>query len=139
MSQAVSLMSLSWRAPAVVASFRCIGFNGGQISTQGAKVAGVADYGAATGEQFAATCVGTAIVEAGAAFAAGDSLIADAQGRAIPATGPLAVGAGATAVTSTAANGASVLQGADLPEFVFADALEAATAPGQFVEVLFRR
>ncbi|MGA1856929.1 capsid cement protein [Azospirillum sp. 11R-A] len=139
MSQALSLMSLSWRATASVAACRCVGFDGAQIGVKGAKVAGVSDYSAAEGEMFAATCVGTAMVEAGAAFNPGDSLIADAQGRAIPATGPLAVKAGATAVTSTAANGAAVLQGADLPEFVFADALEAATGPGQRVEVLFRR
>nr|WP_295832819.1 capsid cement protein [uncultured Azospirillum sp.] len=138
MSQALSLMSLSWRASASVAACRCVGFDGAQIGVQGAKVAGVSDYSAAEGEMFAATCVGTAMVEAGAAFDVGDSLIADAQGRAIPATGPLSVKAGATAVTSTAANGA-VLEGADLPEFVFADALEAATGPGQRVEVLFRR
>lgn len=138
MSQAVSLMALSLRASGAVTEYRCVGFGGAQIAAQGAKVAGVADYAAADGALFAANCVGTAIVEAGAAIAVGDSLIADAQGRAIPSTGPLTVKAGATAVTSTAANGA-VLQGAGLPEFVFADALEAASGAGKFVEVLFRR
>ncbi len=138
MSQAVSLMSLSLRAVGDVPACRCVAFSGAPITAQGAKVAGVADYGAASGAWFAATCVGTAIVEAGAAIATGDALIADAQGRAIPSTGPLTIKAGAVAVTSTAANGV-LLQGAALPEFVFADALEAASGAGAFVEVLLRR
>ncbi|MCM2294156.1 hypothetical protein NAC44_17655 [Allorhizobium sp. BGMRC 0089] len=58
--------------------------------------------------------------------------------RAIKATGVLTITAGATAVTSTAANGAGLLEGGDLPEFIFADALEDG-ASGSFVEVLLRR
>ena len=58
--------------------------------------------------------------------------------RAIASTGALGVAAGATAVMASAANGA-VLTGADMPEYVFADALEASGAAGNLVEVLLRR
>lgn len=138
MSQSVSILALTLRASGNVLPYRCVGFGDGQIAAQGAKVKGVSDYGAVVGELYAATVVGTAIVETGAAIAVGDALIADVQGRAIPSTGPLAVKAGATAVTSVAANG-PILQGGDPSEFVFADALEAASGPGKFIEILLRR
>lgn len=138
MRQSISLLALTLTAPSAVAAYRAVGFDGAQATIQGQKVQGVARYAAATGEAYAVDVVGTAIVEAGAAFSKGDSLIVDGQGRAIAATGALAVKAGATAVTSTAANGA-VLGGADLPEYVFADALEVAAASGRLVEVLLRR
>jgi hypothetical protein len=51
----------------------------------------------------------------------------------------MAVAAGATGVTSAAANGATVLTGADTPHFPVGDAMQAATAAGQFIEVLLRR
>jgi len=43
------------------------------------------------------------------------------------------------AVTSSAANGSGVLSGSDLPEYVFADALEPAAAAGAIVEVFLHR
>lgn len=137
-AQNISLLPLSAKASGAVAARRAVGFDGAQVTAQGAKVMGVADYGAASGEHYTATAVGTAVIEAGGAIAVGDSLIADAQGRAIPSTGALAVKAGAVAVTSTGANGA-ILQGGDAPEFVFADAMQAAGASGAFIEVLLRR
>jgi len=135
--QSVSTLTLSVVASGAVTRARAIAFDGAQASVQGQKVMGVAEYDAADKEAFAATVSGTAIVEAGAAIAVGDSLIVDAQGRAIPSTGKLAVGAGAVAVTSSAANG-QILTGGDAPEFVFADALAAASGAGKFVEVLLR-
>lgn len=138
MSQNISLLPLTVKASGAVAARRAVGFDGAQVSVQGAKVMGVADYGAAGGEHYTATAVGTAVMETGAVVAVGDSLIADAQGRAIPSTGALAIKAGAVAVTSTGANGA-ILQGGDAPEFVFADALQAAGSSGRFIEVLLRR
>lgn len=106
---------------------------------QGQKVLGVSPRIVTSGGVSDVVVGGTAVIEAGGAFAAGASLIVDAQGRAIPASGKLAVDTGATAVTSTAADGDAILIGADLPEYVFADALEAATDAGEFVEVLLRR
>lgn len=136
--QSIPTLSLTLKALGAVAVHRAVGFNGAQASVQGQKVQGVARVDAVDAQDFTLDVAGTAIVETGAAFAVGDSLIVDAQGRAIAATGTLAVAAGATPVTSSAANGA-ILQGADLPEYVFADALEPATGPGEFVEVLLRR
>ena len=51
----------------------------------------------------------------------------------------LAVAAGATAVTSAAANGAAAISGGEPPQYVVGDALQAATAAGQLVEILLRR
>ena len=133
------ILELSLSASGAVANARCVGFSGAQATAQGQKVAGVARYDAASGEMFPATVSGTAIVEAGAAVTVGQSLICDNQGRAIPATGSLAVKTGAVAVTNSAANGSTILSGADLPEYVFGDALEAASAAGDKIEVLLRR
>jgi hypothetical protein len=135
--QAVSILDLTVRASGAVSIHRGVGYDGAQATVQGQKVIGVSRYAAADGTDFAVTTHGTAIVETGAEVAVGDSLICDDQGRAIPATGPLGVAAGATPVTSTAADGA-ILEGADLPEFVFADALQAAGGAGKFIEVKLR-
>lgn len=136
--QNIPTLSLTVKASGVIAQYRAVGFNGAQATVQGQKVQGVSRAVAADGENTALDCAGTLIIESGGVFAKGDSLIVDNQGRAIVVTGALTVKAGAVAVTSTAANGA-ILQGADLPEFVFADALAASVAAGQFVEVLARR
>lgn len=137
--QSITTLTLSLKASGAVAKRRAVGFNGAQATVQGQKVVGVSHEAAVADEYFPTDTSGTTIIEAGAAVAVGQSLIVDAQGRAIPATGALAIKAGATAMTSTAANGAGVLQGGDLPEYVFADALEAAAGAGAFIEVLLRR
>lgn len=137
-TQARSLHDETFHAPSAVTVYRCITFDGAQCTVQGEKVAGVARNDALAGDDYAATVIGTAVVETGAAVAVGDGLICDTQGRAIPTSGQIAVRAGATAVTSTAANG-TILQGGEMPEYVFADALQAAAGAGQFIEVLLRR
>lgn len=137
-SQDISVLSLTLNAAGAIAAYRAVKANGAQATAQGEKVIGVAAYAADDGKDFPAIVLGTAKVEAGAAFAVGDSLIVDAQGRAIAKTGNLAIEAGATQVTSSAANG-EILTGADFPEYVFADALEAAGQAGDIVEVLLRR
>lgn len=137
--QALSLMALSMIAAALpVTEYRGVDYAGAQATVQGQKIVGVAKRGALVGDGYEAAVIGTAVVEAGAAFAAGAALIMDAQGRAIASTGKLAIAAGAVAVTSTAANG-QILTGGDAPEYVFADALQAAGAAGDKVEVLLRR
>lgn len=136
--QNISTLALTAKATGAIAQYRAVGFSGAQATVQGQKIMGVARHAAELGEQLTLDVAGTVIVESGAAIAIGDALIVDVQGRAIPATS-LAVRAGATAMTSTAANGAGVLQGSETPERAFADALEVATAAGQFIEVLLRR
>ena len=138
MQQSIGLLDLPATASGAVTARRGVDFAGAQATVQGQKVMGVAVYDAVGTGPLAVRVIGTALVETGGAFANGDPLIVDTQGRAIASTGPLALKAGATAVTSAAANGA-VLQGGDAPEFVFADALAASSAAGVFVEVLLRR
>lgn len=154
--QAISIMDLSCVATAVVTAYRGVDFNDAQIAAAGAKIKGIAKRPAAIGDAFEVATYGTATCEAGAAFAKGAALTMDASGRVVAATalaaaapglGTLAIAAGATAVTSTAANGAIItgaptagaLSGGDLPQFIVGHALEAATAAGQFIEVLLSR
>lgn len=135
--QAIVNLALTRTASGAVTKYRAVGFDGAQATVQGQKVLGSALYDAVDGEEFPVAVDDTVLVEAGAAIAAGDSLIVDAQGRVIPAS-PLEVAAGATQVTSTAANGA-ILTGSEPPNYIWADALEAASAAGQIIEVLPRR
>ncbi|EKE78436.1 capsid cement protein [Oceanibaculum indicum] len=135
--QSFPLQSLTLTADGAVAVHRGVGYDGAQATVQGQKIIGVSRYAAATGEAFAADTAGTTVIETGDEIAVGDSLIVDSSGRAIPVSGEIAIGAGATQVTSSAANGA-ILTGGDLPEFVFADALQAASGAGEFIEVKLR-
>ena len=134
-------------ADGAVTAHRAVGFDGAQATVAGQKVLGVAQVDAIDGEYFAATSMGLAWIESGGAIAKGDALRVDNQGRAVAAAA-LAVAnptvdAGAVAVTSSAANGAIVTQGAItggyLPQFVLGDALDAADGAGEFIRVLLRR
>ncbi|GAB0057422.1 hypothetical protein SIID45300_01750 [Candidatus Magnetaquicoccaceae bacterium FCR-1] len=136
--QHIALLTLTAVAAGNIAAARAVGFDSQQIATQGAKPLGIAQTASSIGQAFPVITHGTAIAETGAAINAGAALIADSQGRVIPSTGNLAVAAGATAVTSSAANGA-ILTGGDSPEFVIGDALASATGAGQFIEILLRR
>lgn len=134
--QARPLFTLSFTAPAAVLPYRGVDFTGAQIAVQGAAPAAIARRPAAAGEPFEGTVLGTEICETGAAIAAGQLVQMDALGRVIPAD-PASIAAGATAVTSTAANG-PILAGAYLPETVVGRALQAAAAAGDFIEVLLK-
>ena len=136
--QSISVLTLTVTADGAITNFRAVGFDGAQATVQGQKVMGVAIADAANEDDLAIVTCGTTSVEVGAIIAQGDSLIVDTSGRAIPATGALGVASGGMTVASTAANGA-ILEGADLPEFIFADAMEAASAVGEFIEILLRR
>lgn len=139
MSQSYDLLTLRGLSAGAIARGRGVTFADAQAAAAGAKIKGIANHATtAAGQEVAITVSGTAIVEAGAAITVGASLTMDAQGRAVAAV-PLAVASGATQVTSAAANGAGALTGGDAPQFVFGDALQAATAAGQFIEVLLRR
>lgn len=137
--QSISTLVLTFKASGAVAAYRAVGFGGAQATVQGQKVMGISPRAVASQGISDVNVSGTAVIETGGAFTAGASLIVDSQGRARASTGALAVAAGATPVTSGAANGAAVLVGGDLPEYVFADALEESGGIGEFVEVLLRR
>jgi hypothetical protein len=130
-------LTLTFKASGEVARRRAVTFAGAQATVAGSKVAGVAATDADDGEDFAVVVGGSVVVESGGAFSVGAGLAVDSAGRAVAAAA-LTVASGATPVTSTAANGA-ILAGGEPPQFVFADALEAALAAGDFVEVLLRR
>jgi hypothetical protein len=139
MSQSIDILTLRGLSAGAIARGRGVTFADAQAAAAGAKIKGIAQHATtAAGQDVAITICGTAIVEVGAAVTLGASLTMDAQGRAVAAV-PLAVASGATAMTSAAANGVTALTGGDAPQFVFGDALQAATAAGQFIEVLLRR
>ncbi|MDO8838013.1 MAG: hypothetical protein Q7V31_03730 [Parvibaculum sp.] len=136
--QSAPLQALTFKAAGAVAAYRGVGYGGAQATVAGQKIMGVSQRAVATGEDSDAVTAGTTIIETGGEFAAGASLIVDSAGRAIAGAGALAVAAGATPVTSTAANGAAILTGSDMPQFVFADALYASGGAGELVEVKLR-
>jgi hypothetical protein len=108
--QNISLLCLSIAATAAITAERFISHAGG-VPADGANVAGVARSKAAIGELVPTDVIGTAIVETGGAIAVNALIQTDVQGRAI-----------------TKAAGATVAR--------MAPGQAAATAAGQFVEVL---
>lgn len=138
--QSISLLALSIVASGAIGVHRAVGYDNAQATVEGQKIKGVATSAAADGDSITVDVAGTTIIESGDAIAVGDSLIVDSEGRAIPAD-PLAasVATGAVEVKSTAADGDIVeLEGGDPPQFVFADALQAASGEGEFIEIKFR-
>jgi len=109
MKQSTPLLALTMVASGVIVSNRFV-TPAGAVAGAGVNAQGVADSAAAIGARFTATVLGTEIVEAGAAIAAGALIETDATGRAI-----------------TKAAGVSVARLAPG---------EVATAAGQFVEVI---
>jgi hypothetical protein len=133
--QSNPLLALTVTPVAVVPACRAVGYDGELIDTEGNQVFGVSQYLIPAGRAGAVTVAGTACIETGAAVAVGDALIADDEGRAIPAAA-LAIQSGVTALTSTLSTGNFV--GAILPQHIFAGAMEAATASGQYIQILLR-
>ncbi|MBF0163427.1 MAG: DUF2190 family protein [Magnetococcales bacterium] len=136
--QNIAVLTLTVIASEAISACRAVDFDGAAIAAQGGKAMGIAMSAATSGAALAVVTHGTAVAEAGAAITRGQALIADAQGRVIPATSALRVAAGATPVTSSAANGA-ILEGGDPPEFILGDALQPAASAGDFIEILLRR
>jgi hypothetical protein len=106
--QSISALTLTLLATGAITADRFV-TAAGALAGADANTLGVARSAGAIGAYVPVDVLGTAVVEAGAAVAAGDTIKSDATGRAI------------TWVTS----GAKI-----------ALALEAATAAGQFIEVL---
>lgn len=109
MKQSIPLLTLTLLASGAIISDRFV-TPAGAVAGAGVNTQGVANSAAVIGANFTATVMGTAIVEAGAAIAAGALIETDAAGRAI-----------------TKAAGVTVARLAPG---------EIATAAGQFVEVI---
>ncbi|HSV29947.1 MAG TPA: capsid cement protein [Candidatus Omnitrophota bacterium] len=109
----MAIYTRSVLAVGAVTQRRAVKASGAQATVQGEKVLGIAQYNAPDKGDLALDVLGTAVAEAGAAVAADDDLITDAQGRLIPATG---------------AGG----------EIVCARALSAASGAGKLLEVLLK-
>ncbi len=109
------ILVLTRQAAADMTGARAVTFANGYPASNGARVMGVIfSTGVASGDFFPVVVAGTVPVESGAAIPDGSEVIADTQGRAIPATGTAG-------------------------EQVFADALMPAAQSGQYVNVLLRR
>lgn len=107
-TQSLSILTLTLAAASAIAACRFVTPLGAQAGAD-VNTIGAACNAAAIGDKFPVDVRGTTTVEAGAAVAVGATLKSDASGRAI------------TWITSGAKVGI---------------ALEAATAAGQFIEVL---
>lgn len=83
--QNINLLTLAILATGVVRPCRFVTFAGAEAGANG-DAFGVSQSAAAIGEMIPTDVIGTAIVEAGAAFSGGDYLSSDSQGRAIKAT-----------------------------------------------------
>jgi hypothetical protein len=133
--QSNALLALTVTPTADVPACRAVGYDGALVDATGARVFGVSQYMIPAGRAGAVTVVGTATIEAGAAVAVGDALIADDQGRAIPAAA-LAIQSGVTTLTSTLSTGNFV--GAILPQHIFGGAMEVAAVAGQYIQIFLR-
>jgi len=131
-------LALTVKSGGVITRRRFVGFDKIQVAVAGKQAFGVAQQDAVLDDLLPVTVLGSAIIEAGGVIAVGDSLAADAQGRAVVAANLVAtVDAGVTAVTSSAVNGAIItLAGSVRPEKINAIAMEAAGAAGDMIEVL---
>lgn len=107
-AQSISLLALSVLAAGTVSAARFVTPGGAQAGAD-ANTLGVSRFAAVAGERLTVDAYGTAVVEAGAAIAAGATVKSNATGQAI----------------TWASAGAKV-----------AVALEAAAAAGQMIEVL---
>lgn len=106
-AQSFPILTLTMIATATIPANRFVTF-GGTVTVADANSCGVARTAAAIGDAFPYDSLGTAVVESGAAVTAGASVKSDGTGRAI----------------DWATAGAKLGQ-----------AMQAATAAGQFIEV----
>lgn len=100
--QSLSLLTLTVTATAVITANRFISPAGALAGAAG-NAYGVAETSAAIGEKLPVTSHGSAVVEAGAAIAAGALVEADATGRAITKAAGVALGRLAPGEVATAA------------------------------------
>jgi len=102
MRNSTPLLALSILAASAITAHRFV-TPAGDVAAAGVKTQGVAQSDAASGESFTATVIGTEVVEAGAAIAAGALIETDATGRAITHTTGVVVARLAPGESATAA------------------------------------
>lgn len=103
MSQnAISLLALTMTATGTIAQNRFVTPAGAQAGN-GVATQGVARIAAVAADKFTVHVMGTAIVESGAAIAAGAAIQSDASGRAITLAAGVQTGRLAPGESSTAA------------------------------------
>jgi hypothetical protein len=117
---------------------RFIGFDGNYCGAD-AKALGVSETDTKAGQQCPVIVYGIALVEAGGAISKGQAVKSDANGKAVAATNfSVSVPAGATTVTSDAAQPDLVEAGGVLPEAVNGYALDDAAGAGEIIRVVLR-
>lgn len=103
MSQYKEVLTLTARSTATVTAGRMVGYNGAQATVAGQACMGLANATVAANVDYPVIAIGTGLAVAGAAFAQGDDLSTDAQGRLITTVSPAKVVAYAL-TAATAAN-----------------------------------
>ncbi|MCU7494762.1 MAG: DUF2190 family protein [Ignavibacteria bacterium] len=126
----------SIEAAADIAKQLFVGLDG-DVCGAGKKALGVSELDAAEGEMATVIVSKIALVTSGAAITAGDALVSDASGKAIPATDLSATTpAGAVPVVSSGAQPVMTIAGSLPPEVINGYALDAATGADKLVRVL---
>ncbi len=135
MKTEVILGTSSIQAAADLVKHRFIGFDG-NLCGANAKARGVSAADTKSGQMCPINISGEVLVESGGAITAGAALASDASGKAVAATAfSVTVPAGATAVTSTAAQPDLVEAGGYLPQALNGYAVDAASGAGEFIRV----
>jgi hypothetical protein len=136
MKTEVILGTSSIQAAADLVRHRFIGFNG-NLCAANAKARGVSATNTKSGQMCPINISGEVLVESGGAITAGAAITSDANGRAVAATAfSVSVTAGATAVTSTAAQPDLTEAGGFLPQAVNGYAVDAASGAGELIRVI---
>lgn len=135
MKTEVILGTASILAAADLVKHRFIGFDG-NLCGANAKARGVSAADTKTGQMCPINIAGEVLVESGGAITAGAALAADANGKAVAAAAFSAtVPAGATPVTSDAAQPNLAEAGGYLPQALNGYAIDAASGAGEFIRV----
>lgn len=135
--QSYPLLALTSAATAAITAYRFTTLDGALAGANG-SAHGVSQYDADIGDQYAVTVLGTAIIEAGAAFSKGALLESDALGRAVTAVnGPVlalaleaASGVGVPVEVLLTATPATVADGAKLAQVLASNDITRYSADG---------
>lgn len=135
MKTEVILGTSSIQAAADLVKSRFIGFDG-NLCGANAKARGVSAADTKNGQMCPINFSGEVLIESGGVVAASNPLASDANGKAVAATAfSVLVPAGATAVTSTAAQPDLTEAGGYLPQALNGYAIDAASGAGEFIRV----